>query len=90
MTQINAASYHLGAKRAFICCLFCHLFRPMAITLRLHLIFCLLDNETNGDGGGGGGGRACFTCGSEDHQKRDCPQGGGKFITKVQELTCCW
>jgi len=26
---------------------------------------------------GGGGGRACFGCGSEDHQKRDCPQGGG-------------
>jgi hypothetical protein len=26
---------------------------------------------------GGGGGRACFGCGSEGHQKRDCPQGGG-------------
>jgi cellular nucleic acid-binding protein len=24
----------------------------------------------------GGGGRACFGCGSEDHQKRDCPKGG--------------
>ncbi|XP_071840649.1 ATP-dependent RNA helicase vasa-like isoform X2 [Apostichopus japonicus] len=25
----------------------------------------------------GGGGGGCFNCGSTDHQKRDCPQGGG-------------
>lgn len=33
-----------------------------------------LDDE-NGYSGGGGG-RGCYNCGSEDHQKRDCPEGG--------------
>lgn len=32
---------------------------------------------TNNTGGGGGNDRGCFTCGEQDHQKRECPSNAG-------------
>ncbi|KAL7416675.1 splicing factor, Prp19-binding domain-containing protein [Mrakia frigida] len=36
----------------------------------------LVDQDTTakGFGGSGGGGQGCFTCGSTEHMKKDCPQ----------------